>query len=287
MNQSSNYLKSLFAAAALLATASSIFAKDILFVGNSFTHIPRGFTVSSGDTSSAPTLTGIPAIVHTMAQNSGKQFNIQMETAGGQTLEWHSQTNMDRLLQGWDVVILQEYSTRLLHTSCKAPGANISAYRAAVDEISKVLRAQNPEVKIILYQTWARPDLVESGLFTDIESMQKELIMTSRNAAKDFKCELAPVGEAFMSAVKLGYADDPSTIKQEGAYSLWGGDHYHQGRHGAYLSAAIFYAMLFDKDPRNLAGELNSAATQLRIDPEAAKNLQQLAYDFTVNKPDF
>lgn len=272
--------RSIALAALFTASLYGLHAKDILFVGNSFTFGPGGFKPELVNDLNGANKGGIPAILHAMAKDGGiEDLNINMETSGGVTLEWHIQSKSSVINKPWDVVILQDYSTRTLTTPSGGKGTNRASFYESVEKLTTSMREENESVEIILYQTWGRPDRVLAGVFPDIQTMQEEITEAYAKAAEDNNSKLARVGEAFMMAVEKGIADDPSTTEKEGPYSLWGGDKYHQGNYGAYLSAAIFYAKIFDKDPRELPTGAGSTRAALGLDSETAQKLLEIAYE--------
>jgi hypothetical protein len=155
---------------------------------------------------------------------------------------------------------------------------------------------------VYLYQTWARPDLVTGALvsttdevtgavtrtatpkttfFNDLESMTEELRLAYAGAASlagDIT-GIAPVGEAFMRAVKDGlatrdfYAADALT---DGKIDLWFDDGFHPSKYGSYLSALTLFGTLTGENPSQFGyGEL--AAAELGISAEDSWALQQVA----------
>ncbi|WP_269523117.1 DUF4886 domain-containing protein [Coraliomargarita parva] len=266
----------------LCSATGSLFAQNILFVGNSFTYKSKSPDASVVSDLNGGKMGGIPAIIHAMASESGVTgFEISMECVGGQTLSWHYAKKRELIDKPWDVVVLQDYSTRTLTTPTSGKGSNVPAFKKAVDDLCSMMRAKNPDAEMILYETWARPNMVKTGTFSNLEAMQSEIRTAYKQAAQDFNAAYAPVGDAFVAAVEAGYADDPSTEAKEGPHSLWAGDHYHQSNYGSFLSAAVFYARIFERDPRELSTGEDSVAAQLNLDPKIAQSLLNLAYQLT------
>lgn len=161
--------------------------------------------------------------------------------------------------------------------------------------------------ELYLYQTWARPDLINApgaktidpgtgnatynttppaSYFRDLESMTAEL-RQSYQAALDqadddgtpgFKA-IAPVGDAFLRAVLQGvatrdmYAADAAT---DGLIDLWFNDGTHASTYGSYLSALTLFGTLTGLDPQSL-GFNEMAARDLGISGKDAFALQQIA----------
>lgn len=160
---------------------------------------------------------------------------------------------------------------------------------------------------LYLYQTWARPNLVDGAFltttdpvtgavtrtatpattfFSDLEAMTSEL-KTSYQAAFDLADNdgsfgfkgIAPVGEALMRAVTDGlatrdmWAGDALT---DGLIDLWFDDGTHASKYGSYLSALTLFGSLTGLDPQSL-GYNEIAAQDLGISRRDAYGLQQIA----------
>ncbi|SEA98384.1 hypothetical protein [Rubrimonas cliftonensis] len=166
------------------------------------------------------------------------------------------------------------------------------------------------ETEVFLYQTWARPNLVDGAFATETDEttgdvtrstelsqnthyaslaeMTDDLVTgyaaTVAQAAADGSGGLAgvaPVGEAFQRAVDAGLATEdfwgPDALT-DGLIDLWFDDGTHASKFGSYLSALVIYGTLTGLDPAGFGpGEL--AAMELGIDPQSATVLQRVASD--------
>lgn len=256
--------------------------KSVLFVGNSFTYAPP---ISSYNSSQVTDLNnsgygGIPGVFKKMATEGGyPSIAVYCELDGGQTLQYHYENKASLIGQSWDWVVMQELSTRPL-TSYS--GGNVAAFRTAVQNLKQLVVSKNANVNLLLYETWARPDLITAGYYKNLRAMQDELYTSYTNAASDFTfsgCVL--VGEAFLKAISYGYADDITTTPVEGPIDLWYTDNYHPSAHGAYLSAAMFYSTILGGDPRTLPTGSGSSANDIGITATNATYLQAVAYRMT------
>ena len=161
--------------------------------------------------------------------------------------------------------------------------------------------------QLYLYQTWARPNLVDGAFvtstdpvtgavtrtatpattfFPDLESMTEELrvsyaaagVLAGANGSGGIT-GIAPVGQAFLTAVQAGFATRnmwAPDAAADGLIDLWFDDGTHASKHGSYLSALTLFGTLTGLDPASLgAGEL--AAMELGIAPADALALQQVA----------
>ena len=98
----------------------------------------------------------LPSLVSEMALADGLEYEYDSHLEGGWSWERHaaSQLTMDKIRQDrWDVVILQEYSTRPAYPDeelCRQTLPYLDQLVAAVME-------NNPETVIQFYLTWGRP----------------------------------------------------------------------------------------------------------------------------------
>lgn len=267
----------LLAISAFLFTAC-LQAQNILFVGNSFTFVPSPLDVGTVTDLNAGKPGGVPALFQALSEAGGKKPAVSMETVGGKTLQFHYETKKELINKSWDIVILQDYSTGPLP---EADGGtkSLDSFRAHVPKLKELFTAQNPKVKIWLYETWARPDVVMKGRFATIEDMQAGLRSAYSTAAGNNALQgWVPVGDTFLAAVHQGLADNPATPTVEGPLHIWGKDNYHQSAIGAYLSALLFYGRIYDADPRALPSD-NAAAAHLKLSAEDSQKLQTLAWE--------
>jgi hypothetical protein len=166
----------------------------------------------------------------------------------------------------------------------------------------------NAATEMFLYQTWARPNLVDGALqtvtdpvtgavtrtglpatntfFGSLEAMTEELRLAYDNAAQMAGADgsggyagVAPVGEAFLRAVTEGvatrnmWAADAAT---DGLIDLWFDDGTHASTWGSYLSALTLFGTITGVNPFSLgAGEI--AARELGISVADALALQRIA----------
>jgi len=259
-------------------SATGLRAQSVLFVGNSFTFKPKvaGVGIVSDLNGKSPG-TGVPAAFQALAAAAGKNPIVSMETVGGKNLAFHYTKRRALIDQSWDIVVLQDHSVGPLVE--KGNTQSRDSFHANLGNLRDLLTARNPAVKIWLYETWARPDYVKKGRFPSMESMQADLHQAYSQAARDFSLQgWVPVGDAFLSAVRDGLADNPVTPAAEGPLKIWDKDNHHQSTLGAYLAALLFYGKIYDADPRALPAD-NAAAARLHISPEDSRRLQALAWD--------
>lgn len=162
--------------------------------------------------------------------------------------------------------------------------------------------------EMYLYQTWARPDLINApgaktinpatgnasyntsvpvaSYFASLEAMTADLKSgyqaiydrADDDGSAGFKA-IAPVGEAFLRAVTSGvatrnmYAINAAT---DGLMDLWFNDGTHASVYGSYLSSLTLFGTITGLDPQSL-GYNEIAARDLGINQRDAYLLQQVA----------
>jgi hypothetical protein len=267
---------------------------SVLFVGNSFTqsagNTGQSYNATSITDANGTGIGGVPGIFKKLAtEGSFTDVNVTIEAVGGETLAYH-RTNKAAIIGGsaWDWVVLQDYSTRPLSSpSGDANGTNILAFRNSVSSIESLASSSNSAVKVLLYETWARPDKISAGYFGSLAAMQSELRSSYSAAAADYGfAGWTPVGDAFLEAIRLGYADDPTTATVEGPIPLWNSDNYHASAYGSYLGASLFYAKILGGDPRSLPTGAGSAVAGLGLNAGYADQLQEVAFQVAQTVPE-
>jgi hypothetical protein len=270
-----------------VAVIPAVRAMEILFVGNSFTHGTvspvSGFNSAAITDANGGSQGGVPGIFKRLADEGGHaNVNVTIEAVSGQSLSYHLANKLPVIDASWDVVVLQDFSTRPLtnHTS-----GDVAAFRSSVSDIAALLRAQNPDVRIFLYETWARPDQVP-GTYASLAAMQTELHTAYFQAAADFSLAGAvPVGDAFIQAVDTGIAYDPDAGAQAGKMNLWAPDNYHASAAGSYLASLLFYEAILGGDANALATDAGSAAAALGLTESQAIALQGVAAGAAIPEP--
>ena len=198
------------------------------------------------------------------------------------------------------------------------PGADSTAKQAACALVYSAgtcsqLRTQvgspnaSAATQMYLYETWARPNLMTGAFqtttdpvtgaitrtsnpattyFNTLEEMTAELkqaalettVIAKADGTAGFKA-VAPVGEAFMSAVQSGLATrdfwGPNALT-DGLIDLWLDDGTHASKYGSYLSALTLFGTLTGFNPAQL-GVSEIAARDLGISATDAQALQRIA----------
>ena len=188
----------------------------------------------------------LPGMVVELGRSLERPITIEagMTASDGMSLERHWQDGevLRRLKQEeWDVLVLQEQSSRLL-----ADPARTEQYlRRFVDA------ARDAGTEVILMQTWVRAETPE------LHERQRE---SYRKVAKAVNVRLAPVGDAWHTA----RTELPGV-------ALHDPDGLHASREGTYLTAAMLVGILAGRSPE-------TAAPLASGDPASAKALRGLAW---------
>src|SRR5262245_40662323 len=214
-------------------------AETILFVGNSFTagagseveHFQPG-TVTDLNREGAG---GVPALFEAFARQSGVEYEVHLEVAGGMNLDFHFEQKAAIIVRAWDHVVLQGYST--LDADAPGDAAKIIEYS---DRLAQRLHAENPEVDVRLLATWSRADqtYLASGHWfgKPIETMANDVRAAYEEAARRspyINKVVIPAGQAWNRAIAEGIAArDPYHGVGPGQVNLWGADGYHASVHG-------------------------------------------------------
>jgi len=198
--------------------------RKALFLGNSYTYV-----------------NDLPSMVAQMASAVGDTLIFDSNTPGGYTLFEHS-TNAVSIAKiesnDWDFVILQDQSQMptipFYRNNWTYPGAR------ALDSIISANCSRQ-----MFFMTWGRRD---GGIqciggecsadFADFAEMQDTLEAAYMRIAEELSVCCAPAGVAWKHAREI-----------DSTWSFWSGDGSHPSPSGSYLTACVFYAMIFRSSP--------------------------------------
>jgi len=229
----------------------------VLWIGNSYTYVndvPR-------TTEALSIADGIPRDLH-----------YDQHTEGGWTWELHadSEITLNKIAsRAWDVVILQEYSTRPAYDEEQVCRDTV----APLDKLVNEIKQSSPNATIQFYNTWGRPFGEETlcpdyPQFCTYQSMQDALTTSySTFACMNLPSRLAPVGEAFRKMEELYGVDARLSL-----YNTNGKSDHHASVKGSYLSACLHYLSLFGPDA-TVVGNTEHGG----LSDEDAKLIQELA----------
>ncbi len=192
-------------------TVTGLPPQSILFIGNSYTFFNGGI-----DLHLANLCRNADSLQPVITSNS---------TFGGYTFELHWQTPSTRdsiRSRRWDVVILQEQSTRPVDDS-------LLMFQYA-DSLTRIIRYNGSEAGF--FMTWARqndPPMIEG------------LASSYNHCGRANGAMVVPVGRAW----QLSLTRNPTL-------TLHISDASHPTVYGTYLTICVFYAALFERSPVGL-----------------------------------
>ncbi len=188
----------------------------VLFIGNSYIYV-----------------NDLPLVIADLAKAAHEPRRLEAEVVvpGGYTLEHHlAQGDAMKAIArgGWDVVVLQEQSTRPI-TDPDKMWRDVKPFADA---------AKKAGAKIVLYETWAREATPQT---------QDSLSHVYHRAAASIGASVAHVGDAW--AAFRAQEGHPATT----AHSvLFMDDGSHPSPSGTYLAASVMYATIYGKSPIGL-----------------------------------
>jgi uncharacterized protein DUF4886 len=217
----------------------------VLFIGNSYTSVNN-----------------LPRIVSRIAKSVGDHLEYDISAPGSYTFKAHTQnqnTLQKIISQKWDAVVLQEQSL-FSALSDDQVSQQVEPYAL---QLVKIVHDSNPQARIVFFETWGRKNgdsgfCKTSPTFCSYESMQSQINITYKKLALDAPGELAPVGETWSQ-----------TRKAHPEIELFRNDGSHPTSEGTYLSACVFYKILF--------GKRVIGASHLNINSSYAKTLREIA----------
>ncbi|NIM93904.1 MAG: hypothetical protein GTO18_09370 [Anaerolineales bacterium] len=238
-------------AATITPTASVVPTQEkplrILFIGSSHIY----YSGTSYD---------LPKTFSWLAQSGGHVVEVARSAESGLWLKDHldNQKTMNYLQnEEWDYVVLQED----MYMGARASDREEFMYpaiRALVEEIKK------SGAETILFNTWVNPNPIYDGRMEDYFADQVLLTEGYLEIAQELNLLVAPVDAAI-----------ENSLKQEPELYFWapGDEHGHASPFGAYLTACVFYALLFQESPEGLSFVYQPAETSLYLQSVAADTI--------------
>jgi len=192
----------------------------VLFIGNSFTFF-----------------NDLPEMFAELARSGGHEVEVDISAEGGWTCSDHaaSAITLDKIeQQDWDYVVLQEQSD----IPAIAEQRNEHMY-PAVRLLNR--KIGNSSANTVLFMTWGRRNGLAHVEHKEYADRQAQLQSGYMEIANELDAMVAPVGIAWQG----GIAQDPQL-------DLWQMDGLHPTREGTYLSACVFYGVIFRSSPEGL-----------------------------------
>jgi hypothetical protein len=191
------------------------------------------------------------------SEDRGFELIVDQCTGEGASLEWHWKNSPTRDAireKAWDYVVLQDRSG--------GPLEELDSFTRHAGLLDEEIRKKN--AKTMLFLTWAnrsRPDT--QSVLADAYGM----------TAQKLHAALAPVGPAWKAIHRI----DPG-------FELYHQDGRHANPMGSYLTACVFYSVLFNTSPQGLTGNF-FFKDKMRVDLEKdrASLLQKTAWETVSN----
>ena len=229
----------------------------ILFVGNSFTF-------------GGP----VPTIVDILANDAGwPDPYVRYSAFGGESLQGHRGRPETLALVdegAWDVVVLQEYSTRPTDGR-----GDPEQFKEDATWFHDRIKASSPNARVILFETWAREadHSYYPGSYDDPADMQAQLRLHYFDAAESWIPEHA--GEPVVPEVAVAPVGDVWEQHLQGGepLRLHYSDDWHAGTNGRYLNGLVIYATIYERAVTGL--------TAWELSAQDATRLQQTTDSYT------
>lgn len=198
---------------------------SVLFIGNSYTYV-----------------NDLPATVRQLALSKGDSMFTDMSAISGYTFQMHSAnptTQAKIAQQPWDYVVLQEQSQMPAFSQSQVQ-TEVYPFATIIDSL---IHANDSCTETVFFMTWGRKngDASNCASYPPIctyEGMQQGLRESYLNMGQMNQATVSPVGMAWKKII----ADSLS-------FNLYQADESHPTVYGTYLTACVFYAMIFQKSP--------------------------------------
>ena len=221
---------------------------NVLFLGNSYTYV-----------------NSLPAIIYSLAIANGDTLLYDSNTPGGYTFlnHFNDLTSKAKInLAPWKYVVLQAQSQEPSFSTNQVNTQTLP-YALKLDSLIKV---NNACTNTVFYETWGRKngDASNCASFPPVCTylgMQNRLKLAYKKFADTCSAVMSPAGEAFRKSIAL----NPSL-------ELYQLDESHPSLEGSYLTACVFYEVLFQKSV--LSNTFISS-----VNSSTATFLQQVAHD--------
>ena len=245
---------------------------NLLFYGNSFTNGAGGNRA-------------VPFLVRAIAAAAGQPTpNVEHAAVPGVMMGYHRTGNTAVIADPldfvetpwfqWDAVVLQGFSTEATHIG------NVAQFRADTVGVYNNVRAHSPNVRPILFQTWARSpghDLYPAT-FANASAMQAEVRAGYVLARADLAT--AAVGHCLPPPPPL-IAGVGDAFERANWANLYDADLYHANSRGSLLAALTIYRTLYDDDTADI--NLTPVLQTLGLTQSDAAQLTGIVDRTTVN----
>jgi hypothetical protein len=219
-------------------------AYDVLFIGNSFTHMNQ-----------------MPKTFEKISHSMGHEIYVEMNAKSNHTLQMHcGRPELFAAIRSrkWDIVIIQPFSRELIFSADSIEKATQPYFLQLLDSIS----SNHACTKVMLYQTWGyKEGYKELSETADFISMNQQIAANIRMYSSRYSIPIVPVGSVWQQLLADGYGN-----------GLYDADGSHPSPEGSYLVASVFYAAIF-RQPLEGAYYGN-------IDKQKAQTIQRAAFSY-------
>lgn len=195
------------------------------------------------------------------SDHRGIELVVDQCTGEGASLEWHWNNTPSRdAITGsrWDYVVLQDRSG--------GPIEEPESFDRHAELLNAEIRRQ--AARTIFYMTWANRKRPET---------QSVLAEAHTRIAKKLGASLAPVGMAWEALHRI-----------EPGFNLHHRDSRHANPAGSYLTACVFYSVIFNTSPEGLPGDFYcKGKKRLDLKTDQALQLQKVAWKTVSGISDF
>jgi len=232
------------------AAAKPVSPMNVLFIGNSYTHMHR-----------------MPVLFEKIAKSRGVKLNVEMSAKSGHTFRMHcdrpelfNKINSKK----WDYIVLQGFSREL----SESPGYIDTASVPFIGTILDSIYTNNSCTNVLLYMTWGYKTGFEERVEINTNESMSDSVRVGYEYVSDlFDLPMVPVGPV--------WRDFRATNKN---IELYDEDLRHPSDQGSYLIACSFYAAIFKSLPKS--------SFSGKIKKREAKRLQAAAYNYVINHLD-
>jgi hypothetical protein len=233
----------------------------ILFVGNSYTYA-----------------FAMPEILKELAASKGYQIEYDMQTPGGETFErhWKKGKALSKINSGkYDIIIFQDQSYEPV-----CDPENMFKYGKLLLKAAEKVNARRILYMTMAYKAplkWMKKDDADAKRCLALyPNMVGSLADSYRKLAKETDSEVAPVGLAWTMA----YKSIPGL-------NLHVADNSHPNVKGAYLTALVFFSVIYNEKPENMPTEISLNVhkrgrlyqNKIVLAPDLLKQLENIAWE--------
>lgn len=233
---------------AVTLSAQTPVKRKVLFLGNSYTYVNN-----------------LPQLIKDIALANGDTLLFDSNCPGGQTFQGHvgNATSINKInSQQWDYVVLQAQSQEP-----SFPPSQVSSQTLPYAiKLDSMIKHNNACTETVFYETWGRKngDAANCASYAPLCTflgMQNRLRTYYKQFADTTHSIMAPAGEAWRKSIAL----NPNL-------ELYSSDESHPSLEGSYLTACVFYEVLFNHS-------VLSNTYTAGISTNTVTFLQQIAHD--------